>query len=109
MIIPGVQKPHWRPWLSQKACWIGWRAPSRAQSFDRLDPGPVCLDREHRARLYGFAVEDDGARAAVGRLAPDVGPRQTRDVADEVDEQEPGLDLPSVVYAVYVYPYGHRP
>ena len=26
--MPGVQKPHWRPWLSQKACWIGLSSPS---------------------------------------------------------------------------------
>ena len=24
MIIPGVQKPHWRPCWSQNACWSGW-------------------------------------------------------------------------------------
>src|SRR4051812_13003705 len=27
MIIPGVQKPHWRPCLSQNACCIGWKPP----------------------------------------------------------------------------------
>src|SRR6185295_9473290 len=27
MIIPGVQKPHWRPWHSQNPCWTGWRSP----------------------------------------------------------------------------------
>src|SRR3972149_323755 len=30
MIIPGVQKPHCRPWYSQKASWSGWSFPSVA-------------------------------------------------------------------------------
>src|SRR5688572_7853808 len=30
MIMPGVQKPHCRPWHSQKPCWTGWRDPFRA-------------------------------------------------------------------------------
>ena len=30
MIIPGVQKPHWRPCFSQNAFWSGCRAPSPA-------------------------------------------------------------------------------
>src|SRR6516225_8981409 len=30
MIMPGVQKPHCRPWCSWKACCIGCRAPSLA-------------------------------------------------------------------------------
>ena len=34
MIIPGVQKPHWRPCWSQNACWSGWRvAPSAIPSI----------------------------------------------------------------------------
>src|SRR6476620_12471137 len=28
MTIPGVQKPHWRPWHSRKASWTGCRSPS---------------------------------------------------------------------------------
>src|SRR5919197_1545863 len=31
MIIPGVQKPHWSAWCSQKASWSGWSSPSRAR------------------------------------------------------------------------------
>src|SRR5690242_20301417 len=34
MIIPGVQKPHWRPCWSQNACWRGWSvAPSARPSI----------------------------------------------------------------------------
>ena len=34
MIMPGVQKPHWRPCWSQNACWSGWRlAPSAIPSI----------------------------------------------------------------------------
>src|SRR4029450_8120823 len=28
MIMPGVQKPHWRPWLLRNASWRGWGWPS---------------------------------------------------------------------------------
>src|SRR6266498_683338 len=30
MIMPGVQKPHWRPWLRWNASWIGCNCPSVA-------------------------------------------------------------------------------
>ena len=31
MIMPGVQKPHWRPWFLRKASWRGWSWPLLAR------------------------------------------------------------------------------
>ena len=93
MIMPGVQKPHWRPCWSQNACWSGWSVGAVGHALDRLDLAAVGLDGEHRARLGALAVDVDGAGAAVARVAADVGAGQAEDVAQEVDEQEPRLDV----------------
>ena len=61
--------------------------------LDGLDLGAVGLDREHRAGLRALAVDVDRARAAVARVAADVGAGQPEDVAQEVDEQEARLDV----------------
>ena len=62
MIMPGVQKPHWRPCWSQNACWSGWRVGAVGHPLDGLDLAPVGLDREHRAGLRALAVDVDRAR-----------------------------------------------
>src|SRR5262249_39571035 len=62
------------------------------QPFDRGDGGTVRLDREHRARLDGLAVDQDGARAADAGLAADVRAGQIAVIAQVVDEQHARLD-----------------
>ena len=76
--------------------------------LDRRDLGAIGLDREHRARLDGVAVEVDGAGAAVRRVAADVGAGQPEVVAQSVDEQQAGLDLEVVLDAVDVQAHVHR-
>src|SRR5262245_46383692 len=61
--------------------------------LDRPDLGAVRLDREHRARLGAPAIDVDGARAAVARVAADVRAGQPERVAEQVDEEEAGLDV----------------
>src|SRR5262249_54236829 len=63
------------------------------QPFDRHDLGAVALDGEERARLHRLTVHDDGARAALARVATDVGAGEPDVLADVVDEQEAGLHL----------------
>src|SRR5207249_4289749 len=58
------------------------------------------LDGEHRARLHRSAVHEDGAGAAVGRVAPDMGAGQPQHVPDQVDQQEARLDVSLVLLAV---------
>src|SRR5207247_8784736 len=67
----------------------------------------VGLRREQRARLHGAAVEDDGAGPAVRGVAADMGAGETEHLADEVDEEEPGLDVRLVLLAVDRHPDTH--
>ena len=93
MIMPGVQKPHWRPCWSQNACWSGWSLPPCSMPSIVRDLGAVRLDGEHRARLGAAAVDVDRARAAVAGVAAGVGAGEAERVAQEVDEEEAGLDV----------------
>src|SRR5712691_2740028 len=70
------------------------------EAFHRHDLFAPGLDREHRARLHGSAIEDDGAGSAVRRVAADVSAGEPEDVADQVDEQEARLDVGLVLLAV---------
>ncbi len=66
--MPGVQKPHCRPWHSLNAACIGCIVPSAArEALDGGDLRAVGLRGEHVARLDGAAVEMDRARAALAR------------------------------------------
>jgi hypothetical protein len=63
------------------------------QALHGGDLGPVHLERQDGAALHAHAVQQDGARPAVGGVAPDdrAGPAQAG--AEIVHEQQPGLDL----------------
>src|SRR5256886_12274320 len=62
------------------------------EALDRRDLPAVGLDREHRARFDGMAVQEDGARAAMARITTDVGSREPELVPNEVHEQYARLD-----------------
>src|SRR6266436_2675367 len=70
------------------------------QSLDGHDVGAVHLDREEGAGLDRLAVHEDRARAALARIAADVGPGESHGLADVVDEQQTGLDFMAVALAV---------
>ena len=78
MIIPGVQNPHWRPCFSQNACLERVEVVAVAQALDGGDARAVGLDGEHRAALDRPAVDVDRARAALARVAADVGAVRSR-------------------------------
>jgi len=59
------------------------------------------LRREHRAGLHRDPVQGDGTRSALGGVTPDVRPGQPELVAEKMDEQRPGWDLPLVRAAVH--------
>ena len=63
------------------------------EAFDGHDLAAVGLHGEDRARLDGAAVHDDRAGAAVARVAPDVGAGEPQVLAEEVDQQQPRLDV----------------
>ena len=91
--MPGVQKPHCRPWQSMKACWIGWRSPPCGQAFDAGDAPALGLQRQHRAALHRLAVEQHGAGAALAGVAADMGAGQAELLAQHFDQQALGVDL----------------
>ena len=62
--------------------------------------GAVGLDGQDRAGLDGLAVDVAGAGAAVGGVTTDVRAGQPQLVAQQVDEQQSGLDLAVVAGAV---------
>src|SRR5437899_985339 len=68
--------------------------------FDRGDRQAVRLNREHRAGLGATPADEDGARAAVARVAADMGAGQPEDVTQQVDEQEPRLDVRLASFAI---------
>src|SRR2546425_1056963 len=70
------------------------------EPFDGRDRRAVRLHREERARLHRLPVHEDGARAALARIAAHVRAGETHGLADVVNEQEPGLDLVTVRLAV---------
>src|SRR4051812_35220190 len=79
------------------------------EALNGRDLPPVGLHREHRARLDRLTVHEHRARPAVGRVAPDHGPRQVQLLTQEMHQQHPGLDLALVIAAVYLDPYFSQP
>src|SRR2546428_8890253 len=67
------------------------------EALDRRDLAAVRLDRKHRARLDGVAVQEDGAGAAMARITPNMGSCEPEFVSDEVYEQHARLDQPRVL------------
>ena len=88
---PGVQKPHWKPWLSRNACCIGCRSSPSASPSTVSDLVPARLHGEHEARAHGLAVDQHRARAAHAVLAPEVGAGQAEVLAQEVGQRHAHL------------------
>ena len=102
--IPGVQKPHWSPWLSQNDSWSGFNLVAARQPLDGGDRGAVHLHRQHEACPRGAAVDDDRAGPADAVLAAEVGAGEPARVADEVRQRGSRLALGGVDVTVD----GHR-
>src|SRR5712671_1013154 len=84
------------------------------QALHGADVRAVGLYRQHRARLHRLAVQEHRAGAAVGGVAADVRPGQPQILAEQMDQEQPRLDVDSMTRAVHpqfdVMPgHGHRP
>ena len=93
MIMPGVQKPHWRPCWSQNACWRGWRVAPSAMPSIVLTSAPSAWTA---SIVQDFALSPLTWTVHAPQLLvsqPMWVPGQAEDVAEEVDEQEPRLDV----------------
>src|ERR1700761_300377 len=72
----------------------------RGQALHGGDLTAVDLHRQHRAGLDRPAVDQHRAGAAVGRVAAAMGAGQPGTPADQVGQQQPGLDLGRLLGAV---------
>ncbi len=63
------------------------------EAFDGGDAAAIGLDREQGAGFDGAAFEHDGAGAADGSFAADVGAGEAGDVAEVMDEEQARLDF----------------
>ena len=66
---------------------------ARRQPLDRRDVAAIGLNRKARARLDGHTIDEHGAGAALARVAAHLGPGQTTEVPNEMDQQQSGLDI----------------
>ena len=87
MTKPGVQKPHWKPWLSRKDCCSGERSSGEPRPSIVSIVDPFGLHGQHQARTHRLAVDQHGAGAADTVLAADVGAGQFEIVAQKVDQR----------------------
>src|SRR5438552_1736936 len=71
------------------------------EALHRRDGVAVGLYGEHRARLDRHAVNQHRTGSAVGRVAPDMGAGEPDRLAEEVHQQQPRLDIGSVLRSVY--------
>ena len=71
-----------------------------ADRLHRRQLPPIGLDRQHRAGLDRHAVEQNRAGAAMARITTDMGTGQAQPLPDEMDEQQPRLDLGTNLFAV---------
>src|ERR1700759_90220 len=71
--------------------WV--QLAGRRQALHGGDVTPVDLDGQHRAGLDGPAIDQHRAGPAVGRVAAAVRASQAGAAADQVGQQQPGLDL----------------
>src|SRR5262249_19105905 len=74
--------------------------PVPLEPLHREHLAAVGLDTEDGARLDRPPVEQHGAGAAVAGVAADVGPGEPEALAEQVDQQEPRLDVGGPLLAV---------
>ena len=63
------------------------------KGLDRRELPAVGLDGKDGAGFNRDAVQEDDTGAAVRRIAANVGARQTQSFADEMHQQQSGLDI----------------
>ena len=92
MIMPAVQKPHWKPGASRNCSLHRMQVLRCAEPFDRGDLASVGAERGRDAAVHGVAVQPHRARTAIACVATlfDAVPAQR---ADEGAQALPGSRL----------------
>ena len=78
MIIPDVQKPHWRASAAMKACWTGDSRPSAARPSIVVISLARDLVGQNQAGADRLSVDEHGAGAAGAPAADDLRARHAR-------------------------------
>src|SRR6266478_6264210 len=90
MIMPGVQKPHCKPWFSRNASCMGCSlsAVARPSIVSTSAPSACSASMVHDLT----ALPDRDAAAALGGVAAHVRPGQAQLLTQELHQQGAGLD-----------------
>ena len=98
--MPGVQKPHCRPCSSQKPAWMGWSWSSLASPSIVRTSAPSAWTAKivQDLTISPFTAIVQAPHWLVSQ--PMWVPVRPERVAQEVDEQQPGFDLPLASRAV---------
>src|SRR3954471_24431928 len=104
---PRRAEPALQPVHLMESLLHGVQAAVVLEAFDRGDLVALGGRRQHRARLRRLAVPQPHARPAVGGVVAPMRPGQPELVAQEVDEQQPRLDVAGVLLAVDGDRYAH--
>jgi hypothetical protein len=67
--------------------------PITRQALNCENVFPVGLNGKHGTRFHGDAIEGNTARAAYRRFTADMGTREPGDIANVVNQKEPGLNF----------------
>src|SRR5262245_5341575 len=90
---PGRAEPALQPVAATEGILDRVQFSVGGEPLDRGDLAPVGLRGEQRARFHRLAVAQDGARAARGGVAPDVGTGEAERLPEEVHEERPRFDV----------------
>ncbi len=107
MIMPGVQKPHCRPWCWRKASCMGCSLPSVARPSMVVILAPVAGGGEHGAGLGRAALDVHDAGAALAGVAAHVRAGEAQMIAQELDQQHARVDLGGDRLAVHGHGHMH--
>lgn len=75
----------------------------RGETFDGCDGTLANLNGEHRARLHGFAVQQDGTGAADRGFAADMSSGESGDIAEKMHEEKSRLNFGAVFDTINLY------
>jgi hypothetical protein len=91
MIMPGVQKPHCRPWFSERLLH-GMQFVGGCKPLDGQHRCAFGLQRQDGAGFDSLAIDMDNATAALGSVAAHMRAGQPQLLPQELHQQSASLD-----------------
>jgi hypothetical protein len=97
-------EPALKPVLLLKSFLQGMEFTVIGHPFDGSNLAAIRLHSKYGTGLHGPAIQKDSARTAVGGVAANVRSGKRQEVANEMDQEKPGLYLCLMVPAVHFDP-----